>query len=58
MIGLSQQRPRGWSWVWLLIAASVCAPITGQCQAGSGRLSAAESDPNVMGWMQRFPPAP
>lgn len=43
-------------WFGLAVAAALCLPQT--ANADNGPLSAADSDPVKMGWMQGFPPPP
>jgi len=42
----------------LALALVISLQVAGEAFAQSDRLSAAESDPNKMGWMQGFPPPP
>ena len=46
--------------MWPLVSLVWClwVPINGQCQDSVAPLSASDSDPRVMGWMQGFPPEP
>ena len=45
-------------WQGIAAVALICATVSGVAHAQSDVLTARESDPRVMGWMEGFPPPP